>query len=119
MCKEKGIITKWPKKIYVYAHFLRADLASFSDFFRKKTKVSGIRKTVTTMTETYGVDIKALLARRAQPEPMILKDSQRKKHMTLIAFVDTMLHTPRWNRVGNGRRDDRNPQTLHPRWVFH
>lgn len=94
MCKEKGIITKWPKKIYVYAHFLRADLASFSDFFRKKTKVSGIRKTVTTMTETYGVDIKALLARRAQPEPMILKDSQRKKHMTLIAFVDTMLHTP-------------------------
>lgn len=94
LSKEKKIITNWPKKIYVYAHFLRADLASFSDFFRKKTKVNGIRKTVTSMKETYGVDLNALLSRKAHPEPLILKDSQRKKHMTLISFVDTMLHTP-------------------------
>ncbi|MBL0559020.1 hypothetical protein [Aeromonas caviae] len=94
VCKEKGILTEWPKHVFVYAHFLRADLASFGDFWRFKTQVNGIRRTVASVNNAYGIDLENVLHRQAKPAPLILRDKQRKAQRTLITFVDTMLHTP-------------------------
>lgn len=94
VCKEKGLLTEWPKHVFVYAHFLRADLASFGDFWRFKTQVNGIRRTVASVNNAYGIDLENVLHRQAKPAPLILRDKQRKAQRTLITFVDTMLHTP-------------------------
>lgn len=94
MSREKKLIDEWPKVVYVYAHFLRADLASFGDFWQFKTKIDGIRTTVASVNSIYGVDLESLLHRKARPSPLILKDKQRKAKRVLVTFVDTMLHTP-------------------------
>lgn len=94
VCKEKGLLTEWPKHVFVYAHFLRADLASFGDFWQFKTQLNGIRQTVASVNNAYGIDLENVLHRQAKPAPLILRDKQRKAQQTLITFVDTMLHTP-------------------------
>lgn len=93
-CKAKGLITEWPKHVFVYAHFLRADLASFGDFWRFKTQLNGIRRTVASVNNAYGIDLENILHRQAKPAPLILRDKQRKAQRTFVTFVDTMLHTP-------------------------
>ncbi len=46
----RGFITGWPKKIYIYAHYLRADMVSFEAFWdtSQKAKLEVVRSTLTS-----------------------------------------------------------------------
>jgi hypothetical protein len=58
-------ITEWPGSITLYAHFLRADVASFADFWSDhKILLKGIRSTVSSFKNRYGIDFDEVETRR-------------------------------------------------------
>lgn len=91
---QKNVITQFPKTVYVVAHFLRADLSSFLDFFQEKTIVQGIRKTLASITDTYGVDVDELLGKSHHKELVNLSDNNNNMKQISIRFIDTQLLTP-------------------------
>lgn len=87
-----------PSMIYVYGHFLRADLPSFKSFWKMKDELSGIGGTVASVMKPYKVDINDERKRQFSPEPICLSDHNRHTYKCFVKFIDTMLHTP--NRGG-------------------
>lgn len=93
--KQQGFIEEYPVIVYVYGHFLRADVTHFSDFWAKfKTVVSGIRRTIVSMQGTYGINIDEVGGRRAGSEQMTLRDKNRKGFQCQVKFIDTLPLTP-------------------------
>jgi len=91
---EKGGINEWPHRVNVYAHFLRSDLAAFSDFWKFKDKVSGVRGTVTSLKDTYALDYEKLASKRCNKSEITLRDKHHKPRNTAVKFIDTLLLTP-------------------------
>jgi len=90
-----GILVKWPETIYIYAHFLRADFASFSDCWDIKTKVGGIKGTIGSFRSAYGIDFEDVSGGRVDEFELGITDRKAKKlRHSIIKFVDTMLLTP-------------------------
>ncbi|GAA6170742.1 hypothetical protein NBRC116592_04120 [Colwellia sp. KU-HH00111] len=87
-----------PSMVYVYGHFLRADLPSFKSFWKMKDELSGIGGTVASVMKPYKVDINDERKRKFSPEPICLSDYNRHTYKCFVKFIDTMLHTP--NRAG-------------------
>ncbi|MGL6493383.1 hypothetical protein ACSZNX_20755 [Aeromonas veronii] len=93
--KQKGVIEEYPAIVYIYGHFLRADITHFSDFWAKyKTVVSGIRRTISSLNGAYAVDIDDIGARRTGSGLMKLRDKFRKEIECKVKFVDTLPLTP-------------------------
>ncbi|MFM5315435.1 hypothetical protein [Aeromonas veronii] len=96
-CRAVGLIKKWPRKIVVVAHFLRADLSTFKDFWHMKASLDGQGGSVVGQIITdsgYGVDEAAERQRRAPLKPITLRDRHRKPQRTIIQFVDTLILSP-------------------------
>ncbi|WP_415902127.1 hypothetical protein ACMXYR_14445 [Neptuniibacter sp. QD29_5] len=95
---KKCVIEALPKsgdEIVVAAHWLRADLFTFAGAFHDfKTKISGIRKTVASLKDTYGVDPEEIGASRVKLEDITYYDPNGHAHTVNISFYDTLLLTP-------------------------
>ncbi len=96
-CRAAGLINKWPRTIVVVAHFLRADLSTFKDFWHMKASLDGQGGSVVGQIITdsgYGVDETAERKRRAPLKPIILRDRNRKPQKSIIQFVDSLFLAP-------------------------
>jgi hypothetical protein len=93
---DAGYLKSWASEIFIYAHFLRADLASFSDFFQMATssKLQGNRGTLTGTANIYGVNVHNRDSKRLKPKSYLFYDKSRNKHQSIVHFVDTMLLSP-------------------------
>lgn len=91
----EDVLTCWPTDIILVAHFLKADLFNFSNAFDQlKTHVKGLRKTVASLDEPYGLDLDEVLSRRIDKEPLEVYDKTRNYHTLYITFYDSMLLSP-------------------------
>lgn len=92
---ETGVITKWPGIINIYAHFIRADIASFANFWSDyKILLKGIRGTVSSFKNRYGVDFDEQQERRVKTEQIMFDKRTSPPRCSNVAFIDTLLITP-------------------------
>jgi len=85
--RKEGVLGhKWPKKVYLAAHFSRADLSSFSDFQSLKDRFDSVRKTYATVTTPHNVRY---------------NDDSNNKHPLTIWLIDTMLISPGGSSLAN------------------
>lgn len=99
---EEETLDSWPESVIFGAHFLRADLFTLSDAFTDiKTKVKGVRKSVASIGDTYGVDIDELADRIVRREEFTKYDKNSKKRTVDVLFYDSMLLAP----AGKGLAD--------------
>jgi hypothetical protein len=90
---QEGLIEAWPRIVYIYAHFLRADMTHFKSFWKMKNDVDGMRGTIASVQSNLTVDFETD-KRRYKPKPVVLRDEHRHPRRTFIKFIDTMLLTP-------------------------
>lgn len=92
---ETGVITKWPGIINIYAHFIRADIVSFANFWSDyKILLKGIRGTVSSFKNRYGVDFDEQQERRVKTEQIMFDKRTSPPRCSNVAFIDTLLITP-------------------------
>ncbi|PSX17605.1 DNA polymerase [Photobacterium kishitanii] len=92
---EQELLDEVPKQVVVFGHFLRADLTTFSDFWKKqKTTLRGVSRTVTSAMQDYGVDVHALCKRKAGKDPHVVEAPSGEKYRTKVRFVDTLALSP-------------------------
>ncbi len=92
---ETGVITKWPGIINIYAHFIRADIASFANFWSDyKILLKGIRGTVSSFKNRYGIDFDEQQERRVKTEQIMFDKQTSPPRCSNVAFIDTLLITP-------------------------
>ncbi|HDD9147473.1 TPA: hypothetical protein PBP67_002579 [Escherichia coli] len=92
---ETGVITKWPGIINIYAHFIRADIASFANFWSDyKILLKGIRGTVSSFKNRYGIDFDEQQERRVNTEQIMFDKRTSPPRCSNVAFIDTLLITP-------------------------
>lgn len=92
---ETGVITKWPGIINIYAHFIRADIASFANFWSDyKILLKGIRGTVSSFKNRYGIDFDEQQERRVKTEQIMFDQRTSPPRCSNVAFIDTLLITP-------------------------
>ena len=89
------MITKWPGIINIYAHFIRADIASFANFWSDyKILLKGIRGTVSSFKNRYGIDFDEQQERRVKTEQIMFDKRTSPPRCSNVAFIDTLLITP-------------------------
>ncbi|MEL8809932.1 hypothetical protein J4U06_05300 [Escherichia coli] len=92
---ETGVITKWPGIINIYAHFIRADIASFANFWSDyKILLKGIRGTVSSFKNRYGIDFDEQQERRVKTEQIMFDKRTSPPRCSNVAFIYTLLITP-------------------------
>ncbi|MEC6621705.1 hypothetical protein [Enterobacter hormaechei] len=92
---ETGVITKWPGTINIYAHFIRADITSFTNFWSDyKILLKGIRGTVSSFKNRYGIDFDEQQERRVKTEQIMFDKRTSPPRCSNVAFIDTLLITP-------------------------
>ncbi|WP_368904273.1 hypothetical protein, partial [Citrobacter freundii] len=92
---ETGVIAKWPGIINIYAHFIRADIASFANFWSDyKILLKGIRGTVSSFKNRYGIDFDEQQERRVKTEQIMFDKRTSPPRCSNVAFIDTLLITP-------------------------
>lgn len=92
---EQGLLDEVPKEVVVFGHFLRADLTTFSDFWKnQKTTLRSVSRTVTSAMQDYGVDVQALGKRKAGKDPHVVEAPSGEKYRTKVRFVDTLALSP-------------------------
>ncbi|HFW6776202.1 hypothetical protein [Escherichia coli] len=92
---ETGVITKWPGIINIYAHFIRADITSFANFWSDyKILLKGIRGTVRSFKNRYGIDFDEQQERRVKTEQIMFDKRTSPPRCSNVAFIDTLLITP-------------------------
>lgn len=92
---EDEVLDKWPTDIILCAHWLSADLFNFSQAFDQlKTHVKGLRKTVASLEDVYGLDLDKVMSRRIDKEPLQAYSKSGNKKTLFITFYDTMLLSP-------------------------
>ena len=90
-----GVITIWPGIINIYAHFIRADIASFANFWSDyKILLKGIRGTVSSFKNRYGIDFDEQQERRVKTEQIMFDKRTSPPRCSNVAFIDTLLITP-------------------------
>jgi len=88
-------ITEWPGSITLYAHFLRADVASFADFWSDhKILLKGIRSTVSSFKNRYGIDFDQVENRREKNSLITFDKRTSPPRCSNVTFTDTLLITP-------------------------
>ncbi|GAA6173831.1 hypothetical protein NBRC116592_35010 [Colwellia sp. KU-HH00111] len=92
---QEKVLTKWPEHVIIVAHYLKADLFTFSNAFKDiKTLVSSVRKTVASLRDGYGVDLGKEFRKRIDDTPFKLNDGSNNTYSMLITFYDSMLFAP-------------------------
>jgi hypothetical protein len=88
------VIQKYPAKINVFGHFLRADLPCFKDHYANKRGFDIIGGTFVSKGESYGIDWAAENSRSPLSGLMVLTNKHRKPRSVKVRFIDTILLTP-------------------------
>lgn len=92
---DEGVLTEKPEHIIVVAHFLSADLFTFSNAFKDiKTEVNSVRKTVVSLRGAYGVDLSREYKKRIDDKTFKLYDKSRNDFPVMVTFYDSMLFAP-------------------------
>lgn len=92
---EQKMIETVPEQVIVFGHFLRADLTNFSDFWKnQKTMLRGVRRTVVSAVQDYGVDVQALGKRKAGKDLQVIESPSGERYRTRVRFIDTMALSP-------------------------
>lgn len=91
--REK-IIPRLPDNIVVFGHFLRADLATFKDFWPKKRSFDGIGRTFTSPAVQLDLDADSESTRRTSGGGIIVHGRGSSRRVVVLRYVDTMLLTP-------------------------
>ncbi|MHA2734002.1 hypothetical protein [Vibrio campbellii] len=92
---DDDVLSKWPTDIILCAHWLSADLFNFNKAFDQlKTHVKGLRKTVASLDDVYGLDLDKVMSRRIDKEPLQIYSKSGNKKILYITFYDTMLLSP-------------------------
>ncbi len=98
---QEKLIKRWCCQVYLYAHFIRAEFSSMSDFFQYKKTVRGVSNTLAGHANVYGVDMERLASKPIKAQLMKLQDKGRRTKFSIVEFVDTILLTP--NKSGLAR----------------
>tara|TARA_R110001583_G_scaffold59932_9_gene178468 strand:- start:13570 stop:16401 length:2832 start_codon:yes stop_codon:yes gene_type:complete len=91
------VLSSWAEaeSIILVAHYLRADLFTFSNSFKDiKTMVSSVRKTVASLKDGYAVDLAKEYKKRIDDTQYKLNDKNNNAHPVLVTFYDSMLFAP-------------------------
>ncbi|MEZ8694364.1 DNA polymerase [Vibrio splendidus] len=92
---DEGVLDTFPTDVILCAHWLSADLFNFSKAFDQlKTHVNGLRKTVASLDDVYGLELDKVMSRRIDKEPLQVNTKSRNKKTLYITFFDTMLLSP-------------------------
>ena len=96
--KSRGFIDEWPEYTYIYAHFLRADIASFEEFWNiginnknRKNALTTVQGTVTSGRGAYGIDLDSIGRSKYKIENTKFYSSSNNAFETKVRFIDTML----------------------------
>lgn len=91
----KKVITSVPEHIYLVAHFIRADLGCFAEFFTDPSiQVQGVRNTLVTTTHPYEVAQEELLGKMSSWQEVRVYDNNHNAKKVKVRFIDTQLLTP-------------------------
>lgn len=96
--KARGFIDEWPEHTFIYAHFLRADIASFEEFWNigaknknHKNALTTVQGTVTSGRGAYGIDLDSIGRSKYKLENTKFYSSSNNVFETKVRFIDTML----------------------------
>ncbi|OZS42491.1 hypothetical protein ASV53_18190 [Photobacterium sanguinicancri] len=96
--KARGFITEWPKNTFIYAHFMRADIASFEEFWNvgrcnknHKNSLSVVQGTVASGRGTYGMDLSSIGRSKYKIENTRFYSASNNAFETKVRFIDTLL----------------------------
>ncbi len=104
---KETVLPRWPGKVVVFCHFLRADITAFDDFWSRKRDFDGFGRTFTASSLAYTLDRsepeedqpRPRSVRRTRKSLSIWQDRPHKApldqtHRVQVRCDDTMLLTP-------------------------
>ncbi|WP_156904791.1 DNA polymerase [Ferrimonas senticii] len=96
--KARGFIDEWPEHTFIYAHFLRADIASFDEFWNIGTKgknkancFTAVQGSITSGRGAYGIDLASIGRSKYKTENTKFYCGGNNVIETKVRFIDTML----------------------------
>ncbi|MFA0025778.1 hypothetical protein AB4369_23015, partial [Vibrio sp. 10N.261.49.A5] len=96
--KARGFIEEWPEQTFIYAHFLRADIASFEEFWNigknnknHKNSLTVVQGTVTSGRGAYGIALDSIGRSKYKIENTKFYSSSNNAFETKLRFIDTTL----------------------------
>lgn len=93
--KRYGYISEYPTNTYVYAHFMRADIASFNAYWKiGNKKLDQAKATLDSARGSYGLDLAAIGKSMHRTPPVTFNDYNNKKQSTRIKLKDTLFLSP-------------------------
>ncbi|NIY84591.1 DNA polymerase [Vibrio hepatarius] len=95
--KARKFIDEWPEYTFIYAHFLRADIASFEEFWsigtnskNHKNSFTAVQGSITSGRGSYGIDLQSIGRSKYKLENTKFY-SNNNAIETKVRFIDTML----------------------------
>ncbi|MEO5375355.1 MAG: hypothetical protein H7840_13950 [Alphaproteobacteria bacterium] len=103
----ENVIREWPEKVVVVGHYMRGDLAAFSDFSDLKAKVGSVRGTFASTRSPVMVDVAK--SGDGVPEEVRVPKSRRvnawdccqNAHPMQVVFYDIYLLAPAGKSLGD------------------
>jgi len=93
--KKLGFISEYPTNTYIYAHFMRADIASFNAYWKiGNKKLDYAKATLGSVRGAYGLDLDAIGQSIHRPQAVMFYDHNRKPQTTRIQLKDTLFLSP-------------------------
>lgn len=96
--KARGFIDEWPEYTFIYAHFLRADIASFEEFWKigannknNKNSFTAVQGSITSGRGAYGIQLSSIGRSKYKLENTKFYSSSNNVIETKVRFIDTML----------------------------
>lgn len=96
--KARGFIDEWPEHTFIYAHFLRADIASFEEFWsigakskNHKNSFTAVQSSITSGRGSYGIDLTSIGRSKYKTENTKFYTGSNNSFETKVRFIDTML----------------------------
>lgn len=96
--KARGFIDEWPEHTFIYAHFLRADIASFEEFWsigakskNHKNSFTAVQGSITSGRGSYGIDLASIGRSKYKTENTKFYTGSNNSFETKVRFIDTML----------------------------
>ncbi|BBM63463.1 hypothetical protein VA249_01090 [Vibrio alfacsensis] len=96
--KARGFIDEWPEHTFIYAHFLRADIASFEEFWsigakskNHKNSFTAVQGSITSGRGSYGIDLASIGRSKYKTENTKFYTGSNNTFETKVRFIDTLL----------------------------
>ncbi|WP_101961056.1 DNA polymerase [Vibrio harveyi] len=96
--KARGFIDEWPEHTFIYAHFLRADIASFEEFWNigvksksHKNSFTAVQGSITSGRGSYGIDLASIGRSKYKAENTKFYTGSNNTFETKVRFIDTLL----------------------------